>query len=476
MKTFPFICALFFVGRAEEQSLFCTHCKCSTTNQTIDVDCTDKFITVAVFESNSSWFDSAGAAYPFGRVILKNSDLPDINVPFPVSNLTYLDLSSNFIRNIKDESFAQLQQMHTLILSYNAIDKLKPEVFKGLRADGSNYPLGSLKTLKLDNNNIHTLDQDLFEHLDQVLEVLDLSYNPFKVFDQQTTIAIGSIVFLKELYLSYTKIKKLPNYFLHTPKHLKVLDLSGNGFTSIPEGLTDVHTLETLFFNANSIVNLTEENGFKNVSSLKTLHFCNMVDLEEIGAHSISALENLEELHICNNLKLSRIHPATLTRTEVETEIWPPIRKLNLRANQLSTIDFHLVLHWEKLKELDMRSNPWTCECENQWFVDTLMPIYIKIDNATAQQIKCGAPIEMVGLTFYDEYMGAKNMRCLDAYGNHPERDGPILIGILIGLLIGIPMVLFLIFAYQRNWFGVCEKGPAAYSRQFYRRTRADEL
>lgn len=125
--------------------------------------------------------------------------------------------------------------------------------------DGDNYPLRSLKILKLDNNKLHTLDQDLFEHIQERLEVLDLSYNPFKVLDQQTTIAIGSIIYLKELYLGFTNIKKLPEHFLHTPKYLKVLDLSGNNFVEVPEMLNDSHALEVLYFNNNPITNLTKD-------------------------------------------------------------------------------------------------------------------------------------------------------------------------------------------------------------------------
>ncbi|KAK4878390.1 hypothetical protein RN001_010896 [Aquatica leii] len=461
----------------QDQSLLCSHCNCTNTKEnTVDVNCTDQFITYNVLYDKSTWVDEKDSPYPLGRVVLKLSDLPDLMDPFPFSNLTYLDLSKNYIRRINDSCFAQFQNMHTLILSDNEIDNLKPDVFKGLRMDGNNYPLRSLKVLKLDNNRLHTLNDDLFEHLEQVLEVLDLSYNPFKVLDLQTTIAIGSIIYLKELDLSYTGIKSIPDSFLHTPKHLKLLDLSGNSFTSVPQGLTDVHTLETLIFNANPIVNLTQENGFKNISTLKTLYFCNMFDLECIGARSISSLEQLSEIHICNNIKLSHIDPAAFSRVEAETEIWPPIKKLNLINNQLTSIDFHLLIHWNNLKELDLRYNPWTCECENQWMVETLMPIYLQINEDIAKQIKCEAPIEMVGLTFYDEYNGTKTMRCLDLYNNRPEQDGTILIGVLIGLLIGIPLVLLIIFAYQRNWFGVCENGPAAYSRKFYRRTRSDEL
>lgn len=39
----------------------------------------------------------------------------------------------------------------------------------------------------------------------------------------------------------------------------------------------------------------------------------------------------------------------------------------------------------------------------------------------------------MAGKTFHEILKKGTQMRCLDYYGRHPERDGPILVGILIG-------------------------------------------
>lgn len=439
-------------------------------------DCANKVIFANFYYDKTTWLDGNGNPFPFGKVTLRGCDLGDLINQFYPSNLTELDLSDNFIRNINSSYFANLQNMVVLDLSRNNIETLKPGVFKGKRMDGDDYPLQSLTTLKLSNNKIHTLDADLFEHIEQRLEVLDLSYNPLKVIDHQTIVAIGSIIYLKELNLAFTKIQKLPDHFLHTPKYLKVLDLSGNNFMEVPDGLSESHELEVLYFNNNPIRNITAENSFPNVSTLKVLYMCEMIDLECLGARSLSKLVSLEELHVCNNLKLTHIDPAALSRVDVESEIWPPLKKLYLEDNELPTLDMHFVLHWERLTELDLRYNPWTCECENQWFVDELMPMYLKINASIAKSLKCGAPVEMEGKTFYEEYIGNKTMRCLDMYGNRPERDATILIGILVGLLIGIPLVLFIIFAYQKHWFGVFDSSPASYSRQFYSRTRSDEL
>lgn len=53
-----------------------------------------------------------------------------------------------------------------------------------------------MKIFRVAYNQLHTLDQDLFEHLDY-LEVLDLSHNPFTVIDQPTLVALSSLPYLK---------------------------------------------------------------------------------------------------------------------------------------------------------------------------------------------------------------------------------------------------------------------------------------
>lgn len=98
----------------------------------------------------------------------------------------------------------------------------------------------------------------------------------------------------------------------------------------------------------------------------------------------------------------------------------------------------------------------------------------------------------MEGKKFYNLSKAGSDMRCLDLYGNRPERDGALLVGMLagklflfgqilwfksalfLGLLVGIPLVLFAIYAYQRRFFGLCDHSPASYSRRFYDRTNDD--
>lgn len=67
---------------------------------------------------------------------------------------------------------------------------------QGVYTPGSYMPLRNLRELRLDHNKIHTLNQNIFEHTTDI-EILDLSFNPLKMIDHHTLVAITSLTKLK---------------------------------------------------------------------------------------------------------------------------------------------------------------------------------------------------------------------------------------------------------------------------------------
>jgi hypothetical protein len=267
---------------------------------------------------------------------------------------------------------------------------------------------------------------------------------------------------------------------MHTPKYLSILDLSGNPIEKIPDTLAESHNLTTLYLNDTGFVNMTKENGFPDLPSLKILYISRMLSLERIEREALSGLTSLEELHVSDNIKLTHIDAFALGKINEHNggTVWPLVKKLDLANNKLAYLDGDFLARWDALTELDITANPWTCECENQWMIEDLMPIYLKIETEKASLVRCGAPVEMVDYTFVELFEREYQMRCLDVYGAEPEKDAAMLVGILAGVLIAIPVILFGIFAYQRRWFGILEafdNSPASYSRRFYSATSKDE-
>jgi len=62
--------------------------------------------------------------------------------------------------------------------------------------------------------------------------------------------------------------------------------------------------------------------------------------------------------------------------------------QLNLANNKLAYLDSDFLARWDALTSLDIQSNPWTCECENQWMVEDLMQTYLKIEPEKASTIR----------------------------------------------------------------------------------------
>lgn len=70
----------------------------------------------------------------------------------------------------------------------------------------------------------------------------------------------GSImlIYVQALDLSYTQLKDLPEYLLHTPQNLHILNLTGNLMTRVPAALQHSHALEVLYFSENPVTVLDD--------------------------------------------------------------------------------------------------------------------------------------------------------------------------------------------------------------------------
>lgn len=448
------------IVQVEGSTPLCLLCPCnSEPNTPPNINC--ERANINNIYDKSFWLDDSNVSYPISSVIFKYNNLKELKTRFPSSDLILLDLSNNSISEIGYGVFGELQKMEVLILGNNDIAWLDPDAFRGVYNKDEYFPLKSLRTLDLNNNKLHSLNADVFEHIDE-LEVLILNNNPLKVIDTHTLTAVASLIQLRILDLSYTQIKDLPEYFLHTPKYLTVLDLSTNNFDTIPKALEETHALETLYFNNNPIQNLSGTNIFPKISTLKTLHMSRMPLLEEVHEHALSELQNLNELHLSYNKRLRYIHSDAFMKRDKNDELFSPITKLFMEYNNISYLSKHTLNHLGSLKALDLRGNPWSCDCLNQWLVSELIPEYMKIDEPQSKELECANPIEMKGLTLYELYQKKSVMRCLDIYGNRPEQDALLLIGTLSGVLTGVVLLMFLVYIYRikRLNNGIYTGGP----------------
>ncbi|XP_026739753.1 leucine-rich repeat and immunoglobulin-like domain-containing nogo receptor-interacting protein 3 isoform X2 [Trichoplusia ni] len=480
-----FVFAVFVIGvSADEQtsnttnvlpkdSNICKLCHCKDNN----VDCFDQ--NISTFFTKQEWSEITDLKP-------KNVDLSEnlfVNVTVMADlSIEVLNLSRCKIERIENAAFRDLQEMRVLDLSYNKLTtaNLSPHAFEGRYSAEEYKPLASMRVLNLANNDLHSLSQDLFEHLPE-LEELDISGNPLATFDQVTIIAISSLPMLKVLRMRSCELTKIPEKFLHTPRYLERLDLSDNLLTAVPQEIEETKNLIYLNLNQNPIVQLEMDSedypGFPRLRKLQELHMCNMPALKRVGPGSLAGLEQLTKLHMSFNPALSDIDPKALARPDDigETYDWPPMKELYLQSNNLSEVDSRLISRWDLLEKVDVSDNPFLCDCSTQWMVDLLVPS-VEHAGGNASLMVCQEPIEMRGYTMKHLHEIHRTMRCVDKYGNRPEKDGAILLGTLIGVLLAVPIMLGLMLLWRRGYFAcIGLRAPEDVSRAFYKRAPAED-
>uniref|UniRef100_A0A336KSY2 CSON014669 protein n=1 Tax=Culicoides sonorensis TaxID=179676 RepID=A0A336KSY2_CULSO len=104
--------------------------------------------------------------------------------------------------------------------------------------------------------------------------------------------------------------------------------------------------------------------------------------------------------------------------------------------------------------------------------LDTLIPQIIRDNEPISHNIECVTPSQMFKKKLKDLSENKNHLRCLDRFGNHPEHDGNILIGLLMGICIGIPLTMILMVIFRRGCFGLVRPrgGAGDYSRAYYQR------
>ncbi|CAK9798198.1 Leucine-rich repeat neuronal protein 2 [Anthophora plagiata] len=451
------------VSSAPKLPALCTVCNCTGDI----IDCDNRNLT-------NHFEDSQWPNKIFNVVTFKNNSLIHVK-PFPAVQIKKLILKENKITKIDNAAFKQLINLAELDLSYNQITKenLQPDVFEGNYSPSFYEPLEKLIVLNLAHNMLVSLHQDLFEHIPD-LKVLNLSGNHFSIVDYGTSIALSSLLKLEELDLSYCKLKTLPSTQFRSSS-LKKLNLSGNEFANPPYALEEATALEVLYMDENPIQMIHHNRSFPHLPSLKELSLCCMPYLTVVGERAFSGLTSLEHLRVENCPKLELIDEYALaSEANSQGPVWPPLKKLYLSDNALRYLPQQFVARWDRLEELDLMNNKWSCDCDNQYLIGTLLPkLGKKLMGDEMYKLTCATPPEHAGKNLTS--LSHRKLRCLDLNGAQPEKDATILIGVLIGLLLAIPVCLTIFMLWRRGFFFCGTQGPATFSRAFYKRAMNDD-
>ncbi|CAL7951782.1 unnamed protein product [Xylocopa violacea] len=435
----------------------CTVCSC--TDEIID--CGNRRLT-KLFE-NYQWPNKTIKEVSFKKNLFVHL------TTFPRVEIWKLTLQANRIVKIDNRAFKPLINLTELDLSYNQLtgEVLSPSVFEGKFSDTAYEPLSKLVVLNLAHNMIKSLHQDFFEHMPN-LKTLNVSGNSFSTIDNRTTVALSSLPFLEELDLSYCSLKTISDF--SSFKNLKMLDLSGNRLTTPPVVLGKALNLQILYLDENPIQIINYMHPFPRMPKLKELSLCCMPHLTIVGKGAFSGLPVLEHLRVQNCPKLESIDEYALaSQSPSGGLLHPPMKKLDLSDNALRYLPQLFVARWDWLEELNLMNNKWSCDCDNQYLISTIVPKYLtKMMDDSISLLTCATPPEHAGKTLMS--LSNRTLRCLDLNGARPEKDATILIGMLLGLLLAIPVCLTIFVFWRRGFFFCGPQGPASFSRAFYKR------
>lgn len=408
-----------------------------------------------------------------------HNKLEAVDVTFPVlkSPLKVIDLSHNDIKRIVPKVFYNLSFIEEVDLSYNDLksENLNTNILEGKFSPDYFEPLTTLTKLDLSHNLLNNMPNDFFEH-SKNLKHLKLNDNPFMIIHTAVLSALKDLTSLISVDMSRMELEELPEETFHPLPTIEWLKLEGNLFKRIPKTLRFLKNLKDLSLSDNPIGDLNDNNYLPMLPKLERLNMTYMMDLTSIGNGTLKGLPELTELYLNHNHHLSHIHADAFVFPEAdnpERQQWPKVEKLFLDNNNLSSLNEMMLLRWNEMTEIHIHDNPWLCDCALDWVVHILMPVIEARTPHLINHIMCFDPEPMAGSTLKELSDDKYELRCLDKYGAHPERDASLLVALLVGVLLGIPMAFTAMFLYRR---GCRRQGSSDYSRAFYTRASRDDF
>lgn len=323
-----------------------------------------------------------GGAFP--KVIAMNPLIKSLSVAYADLNhlpdyaleplrIDELDLQgNNFGFRIGSKAFSGVgTQLISLNLAWCNITRLPSKLFRGLN---------SLRNLTLAENHIKRIFPLTFKDLVN-LERLSLSGNPLYDVSAELLRYQSS---LRHLDIGYCKLEKLAWNSFNGLWRLETLDLRGNQLKSLdPYAFSDLTSLQVLYLGHNLLKKLDS----KTLRGLKSLRLLNLAEskLKEIDRDAFVDLKQLEELNLSDN-KLRYLHVGTLllprlqillldgnqlSRLPNEITYLPALKHLDLSYNRIKTIDKCLLFDHLQLETLNLRENPFHCDCSMFWLRET---------------------------------------------------------------------------------------------------------
>lgn len=364
------------------------------------------------------------------EVYLQNNSISVLS-PKLFSNLEQLqalDLSYNQITStwIDRSTFVGLIRLVLLNLSHNKLTQLDAEIFTDLY---------TLQILNLRYNQLENIAAETFAPMNN-LHTLLLSHNKLKYLDAY---ALNGLYVLSLLSLDNNHLIGVHPEAFRNCSSLQDLNLNGNQLKTVPLAIRNMRLLRTVDLGENMITVL-EDNAFKGLSNLYGLRLIGNY-LENITMHSFKELPSLQILNLARN-RIAVVEPGAFEMTSSIQAIrldgndlsdinglfsnMPSLMWLNISDNRLEHFDYAHVpstlqwldLHKNRLVELSNRFG-----LDSQIRLQTLDASFNLIQRISPSSIPNSIELLFVNNNLMttvdpDTFMHKTNLTRVDLYAN----------------------------------------------------------
>ncbi|XP_059167561.1 toll-like receptor 4 [Physella acuta] len=359
---------LTFVKIILKDLFICGNCECFNKSKVSFAKCTGKIVQIPVDLPNYIQHLTIGKSdFAVFRPteVLRYANLSYLHIKnnpklvairlYPVSDKTSvleeLDLSTNKISIIYENSFHIFPNLTSLSLSVNNISAITRNTFTGL---------GLLQALNLSFNLLETLENTTFDEL-KSLTLLDLRHNTNLGYSPKhfPESLLSNLLFLTDLYLEGNSDKSdhYPDLALQPLKQLQTLTVDGldhpfgrklislGNLTSIKIGLSpgtcNINNFSDHFFTNTPFLRHVEVNGCStqrmNLKTFQNLRNITSLSLTNIPGYDLfDAFEDLEHIH---KSSIAFLKLSGLNHTLVMCRILEPYHAKYLQHMRMSSLD-----------------------------------------------------------------------------------------------------------------------------------------
>ncbi|XP_065267316.1 immunoglobulin superfamily member 10 [Emys orbicularis] len=174
---------------------------------------------------------------------------------------------------------------------------------------------------------------------------------------------------VERINLGYNSLVKLTETDFSGLEKLELLMLHSNEIHTIPDKtFTDLNALQVLKMSYNK-VRILQKDTFHGLKSLVRLHLDHN-QIEFIHPEVFYGLTSLRLVHLEGNL-LKQLHPDTfVTLRYIQIFKTSSIKHIYLSDNFLTSLPQEMFSYMPELESIYLHGNPWSCDCDLQWFVD----------------------------------------------------------------------------------------------------------